>query len=205
MRLIARSLVGLSLLILATTPMLADTILATRSLWEYTFTDPTADPTWNTTTGGWTTGLAPFGNQVSGGYTDPDGYFAYQTYWIPAGFNGASESNLWVRKAIDLSGFDLSSAGWDLGVDNGFTLFINGVQVASDFAEEYTYRWEYSGSFGSAIQPGMNVIAVALHDHGGWTAFDMQVTANAIPEPTSLLLLGTGLGALGLATWHRKK
>ena len=50
-------------------------------------------------------------------------------------------------------------------------------------AEEYTFRWEYSGDFGAALVPGVNVIAVALEDHGGATAFDMEITGP--PPPTT--------------------
>jgi hypothetical protein len=206
MRLIAALLVGLGLFFAWASPAMADTILAPGSDWEYTFSDPTADLTWNTTTGtaGWLTGPAPFGNNT-GGYTpgDPLGLFDWATFWDDDGRDG---DDLWVRAEFDLTGFDIGSVGWDLGVDNGFKLYINGTLVGSGNAEGYTSQWEYSGSVSPAyLFAGVNIVAVALEDHGGLTAFDMQITASPVPEPSTLALLGLGLAGLGLARRRRKK
>ncbi len=173
-------------------------ILPPGATWEYTFTDPTADTSWNTTTGGWTLGAAPFGNQGSGD-------FGFNTYWAADGRDG---DDLWARVSLDLTLIDLSSLAWDLGVDNGYKLYMNGALVSAANAEGYTNRWEYSGGFGGTANQGINVLAVALEDHGGATAFDMQVTGNerllppkppvAAPAPAVLWLIAGGLGLFGL-------
>ena len=185
----------------------AGTILSAASAgWEYTFTDPTGDASWNTTTGtgsGWLIGGAPFSNVTTA--TDPTGGdFAYDsggTLWpVDSTPNPSPDGDdLWVRKTIDFTGYDLSSIKWNIGVDNGFTLYLNGVFVATQNAEGFTFKWEYpNGTFPGAL-PGVNVLALALEDHGGLTAFDMEVTGNAVPDVTGTLpLLLTGLGMLGI-------
>ena len=175
----------------------AGTILAPHSdSWEYTFIDPTAGP-WNTTTGlggDWLSGTAPFGNcNAACGGAD----FAYNTRWEA---DGADGDDLWARREIDFTGYDLSSIVWNLGVDNGFKLYLNGILIASANGEGYTFRWEYSGNFAAAIMPGVNILAVALEDHGGLTAFDMEVVGESVPDIGSTLpLLLTGIGVLGAA------
>jgi hypothetical protein len=158
----------------------APAILAPHSGWEYTFTNPTGDSSWNTSTGIggiWSAGTAPFGNNVGGYSGDPFGFFDYATLWPADGTDG---DDLWVRTAVDLSCVDLDTLTWNLGADNGFKLYMNGGLVASANAEGYTSQWEYSGNFASVtVNNGINVIAVALEDHGGLTAFDMQILGQA--------------------------
>ncbi len=182
----------------------ADAVLPPGALWEYTFTDPTADSAWKTTTGGWATGFAPF----SDGNTWQWGHFAYRTYW-PVDMSGTLNDDLWVRTAVDLTGFDLNTIEWGLGVDNGFTLYVNGHFVDAANEEGFAWAWEYGGAFSPAyLTAGMNVVAVALEDHGGSTAFDMMVQGNrtVIPEPCALIVWSL-LGASGatLGRWRRRK
>lgn len=62
--------------------------------------------------------------------------------------------DLWIRRSVDFTGYDLASARWFLGVDNGYKLYVNGVLISQDWAHGYTSRWEYSGAFGVALVPG---------------------------------------------------
>jgi hypothetical protein len=156
-------------------------IFSPGSNYEYSF--PPVSEDWNVNIGGWVTGNAPFGNVSDGAYGAYD--FNYATFW-PA--DGADGDDLFVRRKINFTGYDLSSINYQLGVDNGYKLYVNGHLIASVNEEGYTYRWEYSGQIPAAyLNQGDNIIAVALEDHGGLTAFDMQITGNPITTTNSIL------------------
>ena len=149
-------------------------LLPAKSEWEYTFSNPTVNPAWNTTTGlggAWLFGRAPFGNYNDGVFNDGSG-----TYWPEN--RVMQNDDLWIRRSVDFTGHDLASARWFLGVDNGYKLYVNGVLISQDWSHGYSSRWEYSGAFGAALVPGVNIIALALDDEGSLNAFDMEITAD---------------------------
>jgi hypothetical protein len=187
------------------------TVLPPGASWQYTFDAPGSGWQIGADAGvAWRTGNSPFSNCgpvggidcVADGWTD---LFNANTRW-PADDSGAIDDDLWVRTQIDLSGSDMGTlqVQWALGVDNGYTLYINGVPVSQDNAEGFTDRWEYTGTVPAAlVSPSTNWIAVALEDHGGLTAFDMTVTVGTdgrpapIPEPQTYALMLAGLAILG--------
>ncbi|MEI6205557.1 MAG: PEP-CTERM sorting domain-containing protein [Desulfuromonadales bacterium] len=146
---------------------------------------------WNSAT--WSTGNAAFGN---------NGGLPQSTYWL-AGTDLALQKNFRVDGTIN------GLLKLNVAADNGFIIFINGTQVAKANAEGYTSvnPWEYTLDISSSpfVFSGNNLIQVLAEDHGGSTYFDMKLTADVapVPEPSTLLLFGAGLG--GFALWRRKK
>lgn len=192
-RMIAAAACALS--VLAVPSAQAATVMAPGSPWFYTDSNPTAIVNWTTAFPGlpWNRGNAPFSNVTSGDFR----YDTGGTFW-PSG-SAFNRGDLWIGTVVDFTGFDRSTALWQLGVANGFTLYVNGMLIAGDLQDGFTSRWEYSGSF-PALNPGLNFIALALDDFGGSTAFDMQITARStvIPLPAAGWMLLGGLGLLAL-------
>jgi hypothetical protein len=191
---IRKEFLGLGLALL-TVPASAVTIVSAGDSYKYVgatslesfvgslvnWQDPSYDDT------GWHTGSAVFSN-VGGIGSNPQ-----NTYW-------EADHDPKLRKHVNLTD-NLLNAQVKIAVDNGFDLYINGTFVATANAEGFTYYWEYDFPVtASLFHPGDNLIALQLEDHGGATAFDMEITGDyevsSVPEPATYVALG--LGALAL-------
>jgi len=88
--------------------------------------------------------------------------------------------------------------------DNEFKITWDGTVLLDQTGFAYNSAWQ-NFSF-QVTGSGSDVIAFSGYQNRGWDGLDdVSLQPATVPEPTSLLLLGSGLGAIGLAAWRKRK
>jgi hypothetical protein len=134
----------------------------------------------------WNEGYAAFGNTADFGSENVPQPLS-NTYW-------SMDHGLALRRTYYLDGAIKGDLTLNAAFDNGLMVFVNGTQVFKLAKPGYAAYWDVTlGINPSVFVQGMNVIEVLAEDHGGGCFFDMELSGDIVPEPGTLLLMGTGM------------